>query len=77
MPRAYAGTLRKGTVSVDFGDLFLTPAVATAIFVAAVLAGYRYRRVWKAAGPAWQLWAFGTVAAGCLLALGFMPLRWD
>ncbi len=62
---------------MEFGDISLTPGVATAIFVTAVLAGYRYRRVWKAEGPRWQLWVFGTVAAGCLLALGFLPLRWD
>lgn len=58
-------------------DLSLTPAIATGLFVLAVLAGYRYRRVWKSEGPAWRLWVFGSIAATCLLALGFIPLRFD
>ncbi|MEM9012086.1 MAG: hypothetical protein AAGE18_12715 [Pseudomonadota bacterium] len=57
------------------GGLTLTPVSATALFVLAVIAGYRYRRVWKQQGPAWQAWLFGSVAAACLLALGFIPLR--
>ncbi|MEM6340429.1 MAG: hypothetical protein AAF729_04730 [Pseudomonadota bacterium] len=60
---------------MDFGGLYLTPASATFIFVVAVLAGYRYRRVWKAEGPAWQLWLSGLTAALCLLVLGFLPLK--
>lgn len=52
----------------------LTPPIATALFVLAVIAGYRYRRVWKAAGPRWQLWLAGSVAAACLLTLGFVPM---
>ncbi|MEM6440728.1 MAG: hypothetical protein AAF763_13645 [Pseudomonadota bacterium] len=55
-------------------DVALTPALATAIFVLACWGGYQYRRVWKAEGPAWQLWAFGLIAAASLLALGFVPL---
>ncbi|MEO0974203.1 MAG: hypothetical protein AAFX85_14010 [Pseudomonadota bacterium] len=55
--------------------LFLTPASATALFVVACLAGYRYRRLWKAKGPRWQLWLFGVLAGGCLVVLGFIPLR--
>ncbi len=54
---------------------FLTPLTATLIFVVAVIAGYRYRRVWKAEGPRWQLWLFGLIAAICLLAVGFLPLK--
>ena len=54
---------------------FLTPLTATLIFVVAVIAGYRYRRVWKAEGPRWQLWLFGLIAAVCLLAVGFLPLK--
>ncbi|MEL6197977.1 MAG: hypothetical protein AAFT19_09030 [Pseudomonadota bacterium] len=54
--------------------LTLTPFLATAIFVVACIAGYRYRRVWKTDGPAWQAWLFGLIAAGCLLSLGFLPL---
>lgn len=53
----------------------LSPATATALFVAAVLAGHRYRKIWKAEGPAWQLWLFGLVAAACLLTVGFVPLN--
>ena len=55
--------------------LFLTPLTATVIFVVAVIAGYRYRRVWKAEGPRWQLWLFGLIAAVCLLTVGFLPLK--
>ncbi|MEM6480240.1 MAG: hypothetical protein AAF922_00030 [Pseudomonadota bacterium] len=54
---------------------FLTPVIATAIFVLACLAGHRYRKVWKAEGPRWQLWVWGLAAALCLLTLGFLPLR--
>ncbi|MEM9139601.1 MAG: hypothetical protein AAGB15_07185 [Pseudomonadota bacterium] len=56
-------------------NIVLTPVTATAIFVVAVLSGYNYRRIWKAEGPAWQLWVFGVIAAGCLLVLGFVPLN--
>ncbi|MEM8580596.1 MAG: hypothetical protein AAGA38_05515 [Pseudomonadota bacterium] len=52
----------------------LSPLTATLIFVAAVMAGYSYRRVWKASGPHWQLWFFGLVAATCLLVVGFIPV---
>jgi len=55
-------------------ELMLTPVSATLMFVTACLAGYRYRAVWKAEGPSWQLWLFGLVAAGCLLTLGFVPM---
>jgi hypothetical protein len=53
----------------------MTSSVATVLFVIAVLAGTRYRTVWKAEGPSWQLWFCGFVAAACLLLLGFVPLR--
>ena len=52
----------------------LTPVTATLIFLVACLAGYRYRRVWKAEGPSWQLWTFGLIAGGALLVLGFVPM---
>lgn len=52
----------------------LSPAVAVVLIFAAVLAGNRYRRVWKAEGPRWQLWLFGLIAAACLLTLAFVPL---
>jgi uncharacterized membrane protein HdeD (DUF308 family) len=53
----------------------LTPAIAVVLIFAAVLAGNRYRRVWKAEGPRWQLWLFGLVAAACLLTLAFVPMQ--
>ncbi|SFR12591.1 hypothetical protein [Poseidonocella sedimentorum] len=55
-------------------ELTLTPLIATLLFVLACLAGHRYRRVWKAEGPRWQLWLYGVVAAVCLMILGFVPL---
>lgn len=55
--------------------LYLTPTLATAIFVMSCLAGHRYRKVWKAEGPRWQLWLFGGIAALGLMVLGFVPLR--
>ncbi len=60
---------------MTFDGFFLTPLTATIIFVVAVIAGYRYRRVWKAEGPRWQLWLFGLIAAVCLLTVGFLPLK--
>lgn len=55
-------------------DLTLTPAVATVVFFLTCLSGYHYRRVWKAEGPRYQYWIFGTLAAAGLLLLGFVPL---
>ncbi|PIE14613.1 MAG: hypothetical protein CSA70_02015 [Rhodobacterales bacterium] len=56
-------------------ELTMTPPVATVIFVAACLAGYQFRRVWKEEGPNWQLWLFGGAAGAGLLILGFLPLQ--
>lgn len=55
-------------------EIVLTPLIATTIFVLACFSGYRYRRVWKAEGPRWQLWLFGLAAAILLLILGFVPM---
>ncbi|MGD1885924.1 MAG: hypothetical protein ACFB01_02150 [Cohaesibacteraceae bacterium] len=55
-------------------ELAFTPLMATVLFVLSCLFGYRYRRVWKAGGPKWQLWLFGLLTAGGLMALGFIPL---
>jgi len=55
--------------------LYLTPSVATAVFVVACVAGYRYRSVWKSEGPAWQLWLWGLMAGICLLTVGFLPMQ--
>lgn len=52
----------------------LPPILATIIFVIACIAGYGYRRVWKAEGPRWKLWVYGLIAAACLLTLAFVPL---
>jgi hypothetical protein len=49
--------------------------MATIIFVIACLAGYQYRRVFKAEGPRYQLWIFGIIAAVSLLVLGFVPIK--
>lgn len=54
---------------------YITPGVATAVFVLAVFAGYQYRRVWKTEGPRWQLWLWGVTAGGCLLTVGFLPMQ--
>ncbi|MEO0484755.1 MAG: hypothetical protein AAF092_02450 [Pseudomonadota bacterium] len=56
-------------------DMTLSPLVATMIFVTACLAGMRYRSVWKAEGPRWQLWVYGVTAAVCLLTVGFLPVE--
>ena len=55
-------------------DLTLSPFVATLIFCAVCLAGMRYRAVWKAEGPRYQYWLYGTIAAVGLLILGFVPM---
>ncbi|MEM9898785.1 MAG: hypothetical protein AAF742_05350 [Pseudomonadota bacterium] len=55
-------------------NITLSPTLALILFVVGVLAGYKYRRVWKAEGPRAQLWVFGIIAAGCLLAVGLIPL---
>lgn len=52
----------------------LTPPIAVTIFVAACVSGYQFRRIWKAEGPTWQLWVWGTASAVGLLVLGFTPL---
>ncbi|MEM6303923.1 MAG: hypothetical protein AAF744_04340 [Pseudomonadota bacterium] len=52
----------------------LTPLTATAIFVAAVFFGYRYRATWKEEGPAWLLWVYGVLTAVGFLVLGFTPM---
>ena len=55
--------------------LTLTPLTATVLIFLAVLAGNRYRRVWKADGPRWQLWLYGLLAAVALLTLAFVPMQ--
>lgn len=53
----------------------LSAPLATALFVVACLAGYRYRSLWKRDGPRAALWLAGLVAAGCLLVLALVPIR--
>ncbi|MEM6941018.1 MAG: hypothetical protein AAF943_08495 [Pseudomonadota bacterium] len=60
---------------MDFASLTLTPTSATVIFCLTCLAGVQYRRVWKAEGPQYQYWLFGTAAACGLIVLGFVPMR--
>ncbi|MEM8774298.1 MAG: hypothetical protein AAGF53_04655 [Pseudomonadota bacterium] len=55
-------------------DATLSPAIATALFLIAIFSGYRYRRIWKAEGPTWQLWLFGVITATCFLVLAFTPV---
>lgn len=57
-----------------FGDLSLSPALATVVFVAGVVAGYNYRRNWKEEGPAWKTWVYGLVAALAFMTVAFIPL---
>ena len=57
-----------------FSEFVLSPALATALFVVAVIAGYRYRVTWKTEGPRWALWLYGSIAAICLLTVGFLPV---
>ncbi|MBO6550107.1 MAG: hypothetical protein JJ964_10875 [Rhizobiales bacterium] len=52
----------------------LTPFWATILIVVAVFAGHQYRKNWKNEGPRWKAWLFGSIAGGCLLALGFIPM---
>lgn len=54
--------------------LTLTPLSATIVFALACVAGYRYRHVWKAEGPRWQLWLYGVLAGLGLLTVAFIPL---
>ncbi|HBQ37042.1 MAG TPA: hypothetical protein DD729_09470 [Rhodobacteraceae bacterium] len=56
-------------------QLSIAPWLATILFIIAVIAGYKYRAVWKSEGPAWQAWLFGIIAGVCLLSLGFIPIR--
>ncbi len=56
-------------------DIVLTPPIATLILVVTCLAGFQYRRVWKAEGPRYQYWVFGILAATGILVLGFVPLQ--
>ena len=58
-------------------EFTLSPMLATGIFVVSCLCGHRYRKVWKADGPNWQLWMFGGLAAMGLLVLGFVLVRLD
>ncbi|MEL6170861.1 MAG: hypothetical protein AAGK67_06940 [Pseudomonadota bacterium] len=63
-----------GKFTLIFDDLTLTPAIATALFILAILAGYRYRRAWKSEGPVWELWLSGVIAAACFFILAFTPV---
>lgn len=78
-PMAFAITytetcMIRAPLEILLSDLTLSPVLATTVFVIACWAGYRYRTVWKADGPAWTLWIYGLVAGTCLLALGFIPV---
>lgn len=66
---------RTRVVQIFSQYLSLSPVTATILFVIGCLAGYRYRRVWKAEGPRWQLWVTGMIAAASFLILGFVPMN--
>ncbi len=53
----------------------LEPSTALVIFIIACLAGFQYRRVWKAEGPLWQKWLWGVIAGVCLLFVALIPLN--
>ncbi len=55
-------------------DMTLPPVIAMIIFVIGCLAGARYRHVWKAEGPTWQLWLYGGIAGVAILTVAFIPL---
>ncbi|MEM6908999.1 MAG: hypothetical protein AAF494_10005 [Pseudomonadota bacterium] len=57
------------------GDLGLPQAAALILFVIAIIAGQRFRRVWKEEGPDWQKWLYGGVAAAGLLSVALIPLQ--
>ncbi|PID35934.1 MAG: hypothetical protein CR993_07095 [Rhodobacterales bacterium] len=59
-------------------DLTLTPLPATVIFVAAVIAGYAFRRAWKEQPEGWQkrAWISGLIAGIGFLTLAFIPLKY-
>jgi len=56
-------------------EFVLTPLIATILFVIGCVAGYGYRRTWKAEGPRWRLWMYGVMAAAAFLTLAFVPLN--
>ncbi|MEL6954689.1 MAG: hypothetical protein AAFN09_05535 [Pseudomonadota bacterium] len=56
-------------------QLTLSPALATTIFVLAILAGHRFRRNWKEEGPVWKYWVYGAVAATGLLSVALVPVQ--
>ncbi|WP_093321281.1 hypothetical protein [Shimia haliotis] len=56
-------------------EFTLSPALATIIFVIAILAGHRFRRVWKEEGPRSHLWLTGLIAGICLLIVALIPLN--
>lgn len=57
-------------------ELTLSPAVALAVFVVAVIAGHRYRRVWKTEGSRTAAWFWGLLAAAGLIIAALIPLQY-
>lgn len=57
--------------------LYLTPWMGVLLVIAFVISGYRFRRAWKAQPAGWQrqAWVWGVIAAICLCALAFVPLK--
>ncbi|MEM1174634.1 MAG: hypothetical protein AAGI27_07455 [Pseudomonadota bacterium] len=56
-------------------ELTLPHTVALMLFVVAVIAGHRYRRVWKQKGSRREAWIYGLIAAVGLAAAALIPMR--
>ncbi|MEM6638776.1 MAG: hypothetical protein AAF610_02645 [Pseudomonadota bacterium] len=55
-------------------DLTLSQPLSLIIFVAAVVAGYQFRRVWKDGDRGLKAWLFGVAAAVGLGIVAFIPV---
>ncbi|MEM7294750.1 MAG: hypothetical protein AAF420_15325 [Pseudomonadota bacterium] len=54
--------------------LTLSPQLALVLFVVGVVAGHRYRRVWKQKGSSAEAWLFGSISAIGLLGAALIPV---
>ncbi|MEM6512474.1 MAG: hypothetical protein AAF660_05640 [Pseudomonadota bacterium] len=57
-------------------DTFALPnSIALLLFIVAVIAGHRYRRVWKQGGSRREAWVYGLIAAVGLMGAALIPMR--